>query len=36
MKLIRSYPILGAIAAQVVAGAFVFAVLMVLASSLDA
>ncbi len=36
MKFIRSYPIIGAIVAQLVAGAFVFAVLLVLASTLDA
>jgi hypothetical protein len=36
MKLIRSYPIIGAIAAQILAGVLVFAALLGLASVLDA
>lgn len=36
MKFIRSYPIIGAIVAQIAAGAIVFAVLLVLASKFDA
>lgn len=36
MKLIRTYPIIGAIVAQIVAGAIVFAVLLGLAGMLDA
>lgn len=36
MKLLRSYPIIGALAAQIVAGAFVFALLLGFADTLDA